>query len=172
MVGAAGLRRRGLVLTWRVATPAGCSIHGAELEHERWEAPLSTDAERIDPAILTAVDGAEVYVLVDNVGDLLSTVPPVEAAMSRPPSPQAVEPPPPRGAGDWAVSILGTPYYLAFKAVTGVAGAAIAAPLAALAGPTPAGGKTIAVLGERLAQNCGPPYVLTPLERVAVPAVE
>jgi 7,8-dihydropterin-6-yl-methyl-4-(beta-D-ribofuranosyl)aminobenzene 5'-phosphate synthase len=37
---------------------------------------LSTDAERVDPAMLKAVDSAEICVLVDNVSDLLSTVPP------------------------------------------------------------------------------------------------
>ena len=85
--------------------------------------------------------------------------------------------PPPAGtaAGDRAVSALRTPFYLAFKAAACAASAAIAAPVAGIAGLAtgPRAEQTLKELGDGLAANCGPPYVLTPPEAIGPPpAVE
>jgi hypothetical protein len=68
------------------------------------------------------------------------------------------------GAGATFLSIIGTPFLLAFKIPVCVASAVVAAPLAgasALAGEESAR-YTGQILANGLAQNCGPPYVLTP----------
>ncbi|HEX6145107.1 MAG TPA: hypothetical protein VFZ01_20505 [Geminicoccaceae bacterium] len=73
--------------------------------------------------------------------------------------------------GDAALSVLGTPFLLAFKGIVCVASAVVAAPtsaLVALSEPRLAG-PTSATLGDGLAANCGPPYVISPYRYVAVP---
>ncbi len=76
---------------------------------------------------------------------------------------EAGAPPPPVHAGDYAVSAVGTPFYLAFKAPVCVATVAVSGPLAglfALAGEE----HGQRALGYGVARNCGPPYVLSPGE--------
>ena len=66
-------------------------------------------------------------------------------------------------AGQWAVAIVGTPVYLAFKTVICGASLVVAAPTAAvitLADSPYAMG--VDKLGDGIAANCGPPYVLSP----------
>ena len=66
-------------------------------------------------------------------------------------------------AAGWAVSIIGTPFALGFKAVVCTASVVIAAPVAGILAlgldPT---GEGYQALGDGLAQNCGPPYVVSP----------
>jgi hypothetical protein len=66
-------------------------------------------------------------------------------------------------AAGWAVSIIGTPFALAFKTVVCAASVAIAAPVAGFLtlGVDPSG-EGYQVLGDGIAQNCGPPYVVSP----------
>lgn len=64
--------------------------------------------------------------------------------------------------GDTFISIVGTPFLIAFKIPVCIASVAIAAPLAGAAALTPGSGETRRTLGAGLAENCGPPYVLTP----------
>lgn len=68
------------------------------------------------------------------------------------------------GAGEWAVAAVGTPFFLAFKTVACVGSVAIAAPTSALIalGGHQARQEGLDVLGSGVAQNCGPPYVLSP----------
>ena len=66
-------------------------------------------------------------------------------------------------AGQWAVAIIGTPVYLAMKTVVCGASLVVAAPTAAviaLADSPYAMG--VDKLGDGVATNCGPPYVLSP----------
>ena len=72
--------------------------------------------------------------------------------------------------GDTVTSVLGTPFYLAFKSVTCAVSAAIAAPVAGIAALSesyfaPAIQRG---LGDGINQNCGPPYVLSPYREVTV----
>jgi hypothetical protein len=72
--------------------------------------------------------------------------------------------------GDAAVSVVGTPFYLAFKGVTCAMSAVIAAPVA---GVTALSESRFAPeiresLGDGLTQNCGPPYALSPYRLVSV----
>ncbi|MGI9437356.1 MAG: hypothetical protein ACR2Q4_21420 [Geminicoccaceae bacterium] len=66
-------------------------------------------------------------------------------------------------AGQWAVAAVGTPFYLAFKTVICGASVVVAAPTAAIIAladsPYSIG---VDKLGDGLAANCGPPYVLSP----------
>lgn len=66
-------------------------------------------------------------------------------------------------AGQWAVAIIGTPVYLALKTVVCGASLVVAAPTAAVIAlsdsPYAMG---VDKLGDGLATNCGPPYVLSP----------
>ena len=66
-------------------------------------------------------------------------------------------------AGQWAVAIIGTPVYLAFKTVICGASLVVAAPTAAVIAisdsPYAMG---VDKLGDGVATNCGPPYVLSP----------
>jgi len=66
-------------------------------------------------------------------------------------------------AGQWAVAIIGTPVYLAMKTVVCGASLVVAAPTAAVIAlsdsPHAMG---VDKLGDGLAANCGPPYVLSP----------
>jgi hypothetical protein len=72
--------------------------------------------------------------------------------------------------GDAVASVLGTPFYLAFKGVTCAVSAAIAVPVAGIAALSesyfaPAIQRG---LGDGINQNCGPPYVLSPYRVVSV----
>lgn len=71
---------------------------------------------------------------------------------------------PHRGAGEWAVAVLGTPFFWAFKGAVCVGSVALAAPTSAAAalGGHHARQEGLEILGEGVAQNCGPPYVLKP----------
>jgi hypothetical protein len=70
---------------------------------------------------------------------------------------------PSASASGWAVSIIGTPFALAFKTVVCSASLVLAAPLAGFLtlGVDPSG-EGYQVLGDGIAQNCGPPYVVSP----------
>lgn len=61
------------------------------------------------------------------------------------------------------VSVVGTPFYLAFKIPICVVSAAFAAPVAGASGfmDTRNAHELRRDLGEGLTQNCGPPYALT-----------
>jgi hypothetical protein len=61
------------------------------------------------------------------------------------------------------VSIVGTPFAIALKAVVCAASLAIAAPAAGVLtlGVDPSG-EGLQALGDGIAQNCGPPYVVSP----------
>jgi hypothetical protein len=71
--------------------------------------------------------------------------------------------------GDAAVSAVGTPFYLVFKGAVCVASVAIAAPVAAIAAMSESRHAPVArrELGDGIAQNCGPPYVLSPYRVVS-----
>lgn len=66
-------------------------------------------------------------------------------------------------AGQWAVAVIGTPFYLAFKTAVCGASLVVAAPTAAVIAlsdsPYAMG---VDKLGDGVAANCGPPYVLSP----------
>jgi type IV pilus biogenesis protein CpaD/CtpE len=70
---------------------------------------------------------------------------------------------PPPGGNNLAAAV-GTPVYLALKGPFCVVTVAIAAPLAGLSGfaPTAEAQELRSGLGDGIAENCGPPYVLTP----------
>ncbi len=75
----------------------------------------------------------------------------------------AAQPYPATRVGETVVSVVGTPFLLAFKIPVCAASLAIAAPLAglfALTDPSDARAGQRA-LGEGIARNCGPPYVLS-----------
>jgi hypothetical protein len=63
----------------------------------------------------------------------------------------------------WAVAIVGTPFALAFKTVVCAASLAIAAPIAGILvlDPDPYS-EGHEILGDGIANNCGPPYVVSP----------
>lgn len=66
-------------------------------------------------------------------------------------------------AGQWAVAIVGTPVYLAFKTVVCGASLVVAAPTAAAQALSNSPYvMSVDQLGDGLAANCGPPYVLSP----------
>ena len=69
--------------------------------------------------------------------------------------------------GDAVVSALGTPFYLAFKSVTCVVSAAIAAPVAGIAALSDShfAPEIRRGLGDGINENCGPPYGAQPLSR-------
>lgn len=73
-------------------------------------------------------------------------------------------PHPHRGAGEWTVAVLGTPFFWVFKGAVCVGSVAVAAPTSAVAalGGYHARQESLEILGEGVAQNCGPPYVLSP----------
>jgi hypothetical protein len=68
------------------------------------------------------------------------------------------------------VSAVGTPFYLAFKTAFCAASVAIAAPVAAVAAmsESPFAPQARQDLGDGVAQNCGPPYVLSPYRVVSI----
>jgi hypothetical protein len=63
----------------------------------------------------------------------------------------------------WAVAVVGTPFALVFKGAICVASLAIAAPIAGLLvlDPDPYS-EGHEILGDGIANNCGPPYVISP----------
>ncbi len=67
-----------------------------------------------------------------------------------------------RPATSTVLSVIGTPFFFAFKAAVCAATVVIAAPSAAILGLTDQGYQTRKreELDEDFAQNCGPPYVL------------
>ncbi len=66
-------------------------------------------------------------------------------------------------AGQWAASVLGTPFYLVFKGAVCGATLVVAGPAAAFFALSEANRQpALAALGDGIASNCGPPYVLTP----------
>lgn len=71
---------------------------------------------------------------------------------------------PPTSPGRTALSVIGTPFLIAFKIPVCVISAVIAAPLAGAAQLTDSYQRTRLdyELGDGLERNCGPPYVLTP----------
>ena len=72
--------------------------------------------------------------------------------------------------GDALVSALATPFYLAFKSVTCVVSAAIAAPVAGIAALSEShfSPDIRRGLGDGINENCGPPYVLSPYRALPV----
>ena len=88
------------------------------------------------------------------------TAPPASTETSRPLT--AVHP------GDAALSVVGTPFYLVFKGVLCTASVALAAPVAAVAALTESRSAVWGrrELGDGVAHNCGPPYVLSPYRAV------
>jgi hypothetical protein len=70
----------------------------------------------------------------------------------------AAAPRPALRPADWALTVVGTPFVLGFRAVLCAASAVVAGPMAALfaVSADPRGG--FAYLRDGLAQNCGPPY--------------
>jgi hypothetical protein len=72
--------------------------------------------------------------------------------------------------GNAAVSVVGTPFYLAFEGVTCAVSALIAAPVAGISAVSESRSapKIREDLGDGLRQNCGPPYALSPYRVVAV----
>jgi hypothetical protein len=71
---------------------------------------------------------------------------------------------PPQTPGSTALSVIGTPFLLAFKIPVCIVSAAIAAPLAGAAelARTSQAFYLEQSLGEGLESNCGPPYVVSP----------
>ena len=65
-------------------------------------------------------------------------------------------------AAGWAVSIIGTPFALAFKTVVCGATIVVAAPIAGMLALGADSGEGYQALGDGIAQNCGPPYVVSP----------
>jgi hypothetical protein len=87
-----------------------------------------------------------------------SAPPPVEGQMAPAPQPRATP-------GGWAVSIVGTPFAVAFKSVVCVASLAIAAPIAGFLAldPDPYD-DGLEALGDGVASNCGPPWAISPYD--------
>jgi hypothetical protein len=75
--------------------------------------------------------------------------------------------------GNAAVSVVGTPFYLAFKGVTCAMSVLIAAPVAGISAVSESRSapKIRENLGDGLRQNCGPPYALSPFRVVSVEPV-
>jgi hypothetical protein len=111
---------------------------------------LAACASAPDPAVSKAMAGP---------------APTTSAAEAPPVSPGAGPPPmksSPSAAG-WAVSIIGTPFAIAFKTVVCAASLVVAAPVAGfLAFGVDPSGEGYQALGDGIAQNCGPPYVVSP----------
>jgi uncharacterized protein YceK len=63
--------------------------------------------------------------------------------------------------GNWAVSIVGTPFLLVFRGVVCAGSLVVAAPTSAMLAlaNSPEG---LEILSDGIAQNCGGPYVLAP----------
>lgn len=102
-----------------------------------------------------------------------SPEPAVEGRSTAAPLPEATSapvPPPHAGAAprpsDWALTVVGTPFVLGFRAVVCAASTVVAGPMAALFAVSPDPRLGFAYLRDGLAQNCGPPYGV-PLPTVA-----
>jgi hypothetical protein len=79
-----------------------------------------------------------------------------------PPPPGAAVPARPHG-GDWAVSVIGTPFLVVFRAIACAGSAVIAAPSAAvLALDQRVYREEVPGLGDTVAGYCGAPWVLVP----------
>ena len=65
------------------------------------------------------------------------------------------------GPSDWALAIVGTPFVFAFRAVTCAATAVVAGPTAGLLALSDQRAAGLAYLRWGLAENCGPPYVVS-----------
>ena len=66
-------------------------------------------------------------------------------------------------AGQWAVAAVGTPFYLVFKTAVCGATLVVAAPAAAIIALADSPySMSVNQLGDGVAANCGPPYVLSP----------
>ena len=88
-----------------------------------------------------------------------SATPPPEAAAG--PVPEVAEPrATPAG---WAISVVGTPFALGFKTVVCAASLVVAGPIAGVLvlSPYPSD-QGLEILGDGIASNCGPPYVVSP----------
>jgi len=59
---------------------------------------------------------------------------------------------------DWALTVVGTPFVLGFRAVVCAASTVVAGPMAALFAVSAEPRLGFAYLRDGLAQNCGPPY--------------
>ena len=72
--------------------------------------------------------------------------------------------------GDAVLSVVGSPFLLAFRGVVCAASVVVAAPTAALVSISEPrlAGPTATTLGNGLASNCGPPYVISPYRYVPV----
>jgi hypothetical protein len=111
---------------------------------------LAACASAPDPAVSKAASGA---------------APASASAEAAPISPGAGPAPAKSGASaaGWAVSIVGTPFALGFKTVVCAASLVVAAPIAGvLALGVDPSGEGYQALGDGIAQNCGPPYVISP----------
>jgi len=71
---------------------------------------------------------------------------------------------PHRTAGEWAVAVAGTPFLWAFKGAACAGSLVVAAPVSAVAalGDHHTRKQGLAILGDGVGQNCGPPWVLSP----------
>jgi hypothetical protein len=65
------------------------------------------------------------------------------------------------GPSDWALAIVGTPFVFAFRTVVCAATAVVAGPTAGLLAFTEERELGLAYVRDGLAQNCGPPYVVS-----------
>ena len=88
------------------------------------------------------------------------TAPPASTESSPPPT--AVHP------GDAVLSAIGTPFYLVFKGVLCTVSVVVAAPVAAVGALSESRSVLWGrrELGDGIAHNCGPPYVLSPYRTV------
>jgi hypothetical protein len=69
---------------------------------------------------------------------------------------------PTASASGWAVAIIGTPFALGLKTVVCAATLVVAAPVAGILTLGADSSEGYQVLGHGIAQNCGPPYVVSP----------
>jgi len=85
--------------------------------------------------------------------------------VNQPPPSQAGAPPPPPPPGRTAVSIIGTPFLIAFKIPVCIVSAAMAGAMTGVAGALRSDGGPASLeqsLGEGVEKNCGPPWALNP----------
>lgn len=97
------------------------------------------------------------------IGALLLGLVLAACAGGQAPRPEPAAPPPRTQAGDVALAVVGTPFLLAFKTTICAASVVVAGPAAGIVALDPATRREgLAVLGDGLARNCGPPYVVSP----------
>jgi len=90
---------------------------------------------------------------------------PPPGAMAPAPQPGAMVPPPPPRYGGSFLSVIGTPFLIAFKIPVCLLTVVVAAPVAGLSeisGSNAEGAEMREGLRDGLARNCGPPYSVTP----------